>query len=94
MPIAASVTIHSATTGGKANMAKSLKVTTTTKNKKGKKVTKEVKSLKLKKGKSVTIRATEVLEQEKVKYKPHRVVKFESSDKAIAKVSGKGRSPA
>ena len=41
--------------------------------------------------KSVTLKATEVKEEKKLKLKTHRVVKFESSNKKIATVNGKGK---
>ena len=86
MPIAASVVIHVPTKGGKTTVAKSVKTT-----QKVKKKDKAVSSVSVKKGKSVTIKATEVLEEKKLKAKTHRVVKFESSNPKIAKVNAKGK---
>jgi hypothetical protein len=83
MPIAASVTIHATTKGGKTTVAKSEKVNKA-------KVT-------VKKGKTVTIKASEVKEEKKLKIKTHRKIKFESSNKKIAtvdkngKITGKGK---
>ena len=77
MPIAASVVLHAPTKGGKTTVAKSVKPSKT-------KVT-------VKKGKSVTVKATEVLEEAKLKLKTHRAVKFESSNPKIAKVNAKGK---
>ena len=82
MPIAASVVIHVPTKGGKLTVAKSVKVT-----QKKKAITR----VSVKKGKSVTIKATEVLEEKKLKAKTHRVVKFESSNPKIATVNAKGK---
>ena len=77
MPIAASVVLHAPTKGGKLTVAKSVKPSKT-------KVT-------VKKGKSVTVKATEVLEEAKLKLKTHRAVKFESSNPKIATVNAKGK---
>jgi uncharacterized protein YjdB len=77
MPIAASVTIHVPTKGGKTTVAKSVKVNKA-------KVT-------VKKGKTVTIKASEVKEEKKLKIKTHRKIKFESSNKKIATVDKNGK---
>ena len=60
MPIAASVTIHVTTKGGKTTVAKSVKLNKT-------KVT-------VKKGKSVTLKATEVVDEAKKTIKQHRKI--------------------
>ena len=77
MPIAASVVLHAPTKGGKLTVAKSVKVNKA--------------KVSVKKGKSVTIKATENKEEKKLKVKTHRAVKFESSNKKIAKVNAKGK---
>ena len=77
MPIGASVVLHAPTKGGKLTVAKSVKVNKT--------------KISVKKGKSVTLKASEVLEEKKLKAKTHRVVKFESSNPKIAKVNAKGK---
>ena len=86
MPIAASVVVHVPTKGGKTTVAKSVKTT-----QKVKKKDKAVSSVSVKKGKSVTIKATENKEEKKLKVKTHRAVKFESSNKKIATVNAKGK---
>ena len=75
--IASSRTIHVATTGGKVGNYKAVKV-----NKK---------SVKLKRGKSFKIKAKQIPAKKKLKVKKHRKVCFESSNPAIATVSGSGR---
>lgn len=77
MPIAASVTVHATTKGAKNTIAKSVKVNKT--------------KVSVKKGKSVTIKATEVKDEKKKTIKQHRKIKFESSNKAIATVNAKGK---
>ena len=77
MPIAASVVIHAPTKGGKTTVAKSVKLSKT--------------KVSVKKGKSVTVKATEVLEEKKLKLKTHRAVKYESSNAKIATVNAKGK---
>jgi uncharacterized protein YjdB len=77
MPIAASVTVHAATKGMKNTVAKSVKANKT--------------KVSVKKGKSVTLKATEVVDEAKKTIKQHRKVKFESSDKSIATVNAKGK---
>ena len=86
MPIAASVVIHVPTKGGKTTVAKSVKTT-----QKVKKKDKAVSSVSVKKGKSVTLKATENKEEKKLKVKTHRAVKFESSDPKVATVNNSGK---
>lgn len=81
MPIAASVTVHAATMGGRFTIAKAVKVT------QGKK---EVKAVTVKIKKTVTIKGTEVKEEAKKTIKQHRGIKYEFSNKKIATVSAKG----
>lgn len=73
--IAASKTVHATTIGGKYGNAKSIKVNKT--------------KLSLKKGKTFTIKASEVKEKKKINR--HRKIAFESSNKKIATVNSKGK---
>ena len=75
--ISTSKTIHVATKGGKVGNSKS--VTTKVKNK-----------VSLKKGKSFKLGAKSVVQGKKLKVKKHRAIAYESSNKKIATVSGKG----
>lgn len=77
MPISASVIIHVPTKGGKVTVAKSVQVNKT--------------SVSLKKGKSFTMKASEVKDETKLKIKAHRNLTFESSNKAVATVNAKGK---
>ena len=63
MPIAASVVLHAPTKGGKTTVAKSVKLSKT--------------KVSVNKGKSVNVKAEEVLEEAKLKLKTHRAVKVE-----------------
>ena len=47
--------------------------------------------MKWKKGKKITVKATLKAASSKLKVKNHRKVAFESSDPAVAKVTGKGK---
>lgn len=73
--IAVSKTIHATTTGGKYGNAKSVKLSKT--------------KLTVKKGKSVTIKASEVKKNKKIN--THRKIAFESSNTSVATVSSKGK---
>lgn len=73
--IAASKTVHEYTTGGKYGNAKSVKV-----NKK---------KVALKKGKTFTIKASEVKKDKKLK--KHRKLAYETTNKKVATVSSKGK---
>ena len=72
--IAASKTIHAVTDGGKYGNAKSVKVNKT--------------KVSIKKGKSYTIKASEVKKSKKLQ--KHRSLSYESSNTKIATVSKKG----
>ena len=76
--LATSKTIHVATKGGKVGNHKSV----TTKAKKNK--------VSLKRGKSFKLGAKAVAQSKKLKVKKHRGIAYESSNKSIASVSGKG----
>ena len=80
--IGSSKMIHVATSGGKVTNVK--KVTATVKKK-------AVKKLTLKAKKSATIAAKQTLQNKKLKLKKHRVIKYESSNPKIAKVTAKGK---
>lgn len=73
--LAASPTLHIATSGGKKGNAKSVKVNKT--------------KLTLKKGKSATIKASAVKDKKPIA--THKGIRFESSDKNIVTVSSKGK---
>lgn len=75
--IASSKTVHIATKGGKVGNDKTVKVNKT-------KVTLKVK-------KTFKIKGKEIAQSKKLKVKRHRKLRFESSDKKIAKVNGKGK---
>ena len=76
--LSTSKTIHVATKGGKVGNSKSI----TTKAKKNK--------VSLKKGKTFKLGAKAVAQSKKLKVKKHRAIAYESSNKKIATVSGKG----
>ena len=76
--LATSKTIHVATKGGKVGNNKSL----TTKAKKNK--------VSLKKNKTFKLGAKAVAQSKKLKVKKHRAIAYESSNKLVATVSGKG----
>ena len=80
--IGSSKMIHVATSGGKVTNVK--KITATVKKK-------AVKKLTLKAKKSATIAVKQTLQNKKLKLKKHRVIKYESSDPKIAKVTAKGK---
>ena len=77
--IAASKTVHLATTGGKVGNYKSVKLTNVTGGK-----------LTIKKGKTFKIQATAVPASKKLTVKQHRKLCYESSDQEIATVTAKG----
>lgn len=79
--VASSKTAHIATLGGKYTNPK--KVTVNKKIKKNK--------IKLKKGKSIALKAKSVKANKKLKVLNHRTMKYESSDKKIATVSNSGK---
>ena len=78
--VSTSKTIHAATTGGKVGNAKSI----TIKNLASKKKT-------LKVGKKFTLKTKQVPKDAALKIKNHRKISYESSDKAVATVSSKGK---
>ena len=82
--IAASKTIHAATKGGSFGNAKSVTLKTSSKLKKKK----GVYTLKIKKGKTYKLKASEKKEGKKIK--KHRAIAYETSNTAIATVSRKG----
>lgn len=73
--IAASKTVHAATTGGKYGNASAVKVNKT--------------KVSLKKGKTFTIKASEVKKDKKIN--KHRKIAFESTNTAVATVNSKGK---
>ncbi len=77
--IAASKTVHLATTGGKVGNYKSVKLTNITGGK-----------LTIKKGKTFKIKATPVPASKKLTVKQHRKLCYESSNQKIATVTAKG----
>ena len=78
--VSTSKTVHAATKGGKVGNHKKVTVK--------KSVTKKAK--KLKKGKTLKLKAKAVPQARKLKVKKHRAIKYETSNPAVAKVSGKG----
>ena len=76
--LSTSKTIHVATKGGKVGNSKS--VTTKAKNNK----------VSLKRGKTFKLGAKAIAQSKKLKVKKHRAIAYESSNKKIATVSGKG----
>lgn len=76
-----SKTIHATTTGGKYGVAKSVKI-----NKIGNK--KNVNKVTLKKGKSTTVKATEVRQIKNKKIQKHRGIKLETSNPKFAVIKG------
>lgn len=78
--IATSKSIHVAVQGGKAGNYKAVKLTNVKKNK-----------ISLKKGKSFSIRAKSVVQNEKQKVKRHRGLCYESTNSKVATVSKKGK---
>ena len=79
--VSTSKTVHAATKGGKVGNHKKVTVK--------KSVTKKAK--KLKKGKTLKLKAKAIPQTKKLKVRKHRGIKYESSNPAIAKVSGKGK---
>ena len=76
--IATSKTIHVATKGGKVGNDKKVVISP------------KKKSLTLKKGKTVKIKAKAIPQSRKLKVKRHRKIAFESSNKKVASVNSKG----
>ena len=72
--IAAAKTIHATTTGGKYGVAKAVKVNKT--------------NVTLSRSKTFKIKASEIKQNKKIRQ--HRKIKYESSNKKIASVNGKG----
>lgn len=77
---ATSKTVHIALQGGKAGNYKAVKLTNVKRNK-----------LRLKQGKSFTIKAESVVQNKKQKVKKHRSLRYESTNSKIAKVNQKGK---
>lgn len=77
--LASSKTVHIATKGGKVGNDKTVKVNKT-------KVT-----INMKKSKTYKIKAKEVAQSKKLTVKRHRPIKYESSNKKVAKVNSKGK---
>ena len=82
MVVSTSKVIHVATKGGKVTNPKKVAV------KKGKK---KVSKVTVKKGKTVKVKNSVTKASKKLKLKKHRAVKYETSNKAIATVSSKGK---